>query len=72
METLEGKTLLAILIMLVLLAGWQAFDYFNFRGAGARFTASDGTELCQSQRRLAEFVGYSGKLPECNYHERNQ
>ena len=66
----DGLTILAALGM-VTLAAWQALDYFHFRHLGARFTASNGDELCEAQKRVAEFVGYPGPLPECDFKKRN-
>lgn len=47
---MKDKTFLIIQILawLVILSsvGYQVLDYFLFRHAGKRFTASDGQELC--------------------------
>jgi hypothetical protein len=58
-------------VAVLLLAAWQAVDYFQFRGAGGRFTAQDGEKLCLAHRELAEHVGYKKPLPICDYLERN-
>lgn len=64
--------LLFIIAALGLILGMMMADYYQFRHAGKRFTAENGTELCESHRNLAKHVGYQGVLPICDYHLRNQ
>lgn len=66
--TMINKFLLLIMFLMWIL--W-AGDYFYFRHAGARFTATDGQTLCMIIKDVAKHShGYqqSGKvLPECRY-----
>ena len=41
-------TILAIIgwVLILGMAGYQVLDYFKFKNAGKRFTASHGQELC--------------------------
>lgn len=50
--------ILGILISMNLV--FQAFSWYNFKNAGARFTAKDGQELCLRIKRLEE-VSYGFK-----------
>jgi hypothetical protein len=54
---------LAILgwVLLLGLSGYQVLDYFKFRNAGPRFTATDGQTLCLRVQALE-----TNKLP-CEY-----
>lgn len=57
------RTLLAaaptvlLLLLVLMLAGWQVYDYHTFRTAGPRFTAEDGQALCERVRALETAAG---------------
>lgn len=69
MKTVRDVLLILLSVVVFLLAVWQIWDYTKFRQAGARYTAADGAEVCQSYNALAEFVGYPDRL-DCDYERR--
>jgi hypothetical protein len=58
-------TVWVLLVAMVLIVGWQVLDYFHFRQAGPRFTASDGQELCWSVQELQRYNGLP--VRECEF-----
>jgi hypothetical protein len=50
---------------LVLVASWQALDYFHFRQAGERFTAAHGQEVCLRVQALERGLGLPAA--DCRY-----
>lgn len=43
---------LALWLVMLLLAGYQVFDYVQFRTAGERYTKQEGYALCQRVQKL--------------------